>query len=182
MFAGYRIHNSARGPMKAGLRFHPAVDADEVRALASLMTWKTALVTHFLGAKGGIAVDPTELSSRGGANDSQIRSAPRSGNRPQRDIPAPDVNTNAQVMAWVMDDYSKIHGFSPATVTGKPLDLHGSEGREAATGRESSLLRKSSSKTAARRLKVLKSPFKALATSAGTLLCLRIDWTQRSLP
>ena len=138
VFAGYRIqHNSARGPMKGGLRFHPAVDADEVRALASLMTWKTALVNvPFGGAKGGIAVDPTELSS-GEIERMTRKFVQRLGAEigPQRDIPAPDVNTNAQVMAWVMDEYSRIHGFSPAAVTGKPLDLHGSEGREAATGR-----------------------------------------------
>ena len=138
MFAGYRIqHNSARGPMKGGLRFHPSVDADEVRALASLMTWKTALVNiPFGGAKGGIAVDPTELSS-GEVERMTRKFVQRLGEEigPQRDIPAPDMNTNAQVMAWVMDEYSKIHGFSPAVVTGKPLDLHGSEGREAATGR-----------------------------------------------
>ena len=138
VFAGYRIqHNSARGPMKGGLRFHPAVDADEVRALASLMTWKTALVNvPFGGAKGGIAVDPTELSS-GEVERMTRKFVQRLGAEigPQRDIPAPDVNTNAQVMAWVMDEYSRIHGFSPGAVTGKPLDLHGSEGREAATGR-----------------------------------------------
>ena len=138
VFAGYRIqHNSARGPMKGGLRFHPSVDADEVRALASLMTWKTALVNvPFGGAKGGVAVDPSELSS-GELERLTRKFVQRLGAEigPQKDIPAPDVNTNAQVMAWVMDEYSKIHGFSPATVTGKPLDLHGSEGREAATGR-----------------------------------------------
>jgi glutamate dehydrogenase (NAD(P)+) len=138
VFAGYRIqHNSARGPMKGGLRFHPSVDAEEVRALASLMTWKTALVNvPFGGAKGGIAVDPTELSS-GEVERVTRKFVQRLGEEigPQRDIPAPDINTNAQVMAWVMDEYSKIHGFSPGVVTGKPLDLHGSEGREAATGR-----------------------------------------------
>ena len=138
VFAGYRIqHNSARGPMKGGLRFHHSVDADEVRSLASLMTWKTALVNvPFGGAKGGIAVDPTELSS-GEVERMTRKFVQRLGAEigPQRDIPAPDVNTNAQVMAWVMDEYSKIHGFSPGVVTGKPLDLHGSEGREAATGR-----------------------------------------------
>jgi glutamate dehydrogenase (NAD(P)+) len=138
VFAGYRIqHNSARGPMKGGLRFHHSVDADEVRSLASLMTWKTALVNvPFGGAKGGIAVDPAELSS-GEVERMTRKFVQRLGEEigPQRDIPAPDVNTNAQVMAWVMDEYSKIHGFSPGVVTGKPLDLHGSEGREAATGR-----------------------------------------------
>jgi len=138
VFAGYRIqHNSARGPMKGGLRFHPAVEAEDVRALASLMTWKTAVVNvPFGGAKGGIAVDPKQLST--GELERLTRKfvqriAPEIG--PQRDIPAPDVNTNAQIMAWIMDEYSRIHGFSPAVVTGKPLDLHGSEGREAATGR-----------------------------------------------
>ncbi|MEA3211933.1 MAG: glutamate dehydrogenase [Chthoniobacter sp.] len=138
VFAGYRIqHNSARGPMKGGLRFHPSVDADEAGALAALMTWKTALANvPFGGAKGGIACDPALLSA---AELERVtrkfvqRIAQEIG--PQRDIPAPDVNTNAQIMAWIMDEYSKLHGFSPAVVTGKPLDLHGSEGREAATGR-----------------------------------------------
>ena len=138
IFSGYRIqHNSARGPMKGGLRFHPAVEADDVRALASLMTWKTAVVNvPFGGAKGGIAVDPKQLSTGELERLSRKfvqRIATEIG--PHRDIPAPDVNTNAQIMAWIMDEYSRIHGFSPAVVTGKPLDLHGSEGREAATGR-----------------------------------------------
>ena len=138
VFAGYRIqHNSARGPMKGGLRFHPTVDADDVRGLASLMTWKTAVVNvPFGGAKGGIACDPQTLS--GGELERLTRKftqriGPEIG--PQRDIPAPDVNTNAQVMAWVMDEYSRRYGYSPGVVTGKPLDLQGSEGREEATGR-----------------------------------------------
>lgn len=138
VYAGYRVqHNSARGPMKGGLRFHPTVDADDVRALASLMTWKTAVVNiPYGGAKGGIACDPATLSASELERLTRKyvqRVAPVIG--PQRDIPAPDVNTGAQVMAWVMDEYSKYHGFSPAVVTGKPLDLHGSAGREAATGR-----------------------------------------------
>ena len=138
VFSGYRIqHNSARGPMKGGLRFHPTVDAEDVRALASLMTWKTAVVNvPFGGAKGGVACDPGTLSA--GELERLTRKfvqriAPEIG--PYRDIPAPDVNTNAQIMAWVMDEYSRRHGYSPAVVTGKPLDLQGSEGREAATGR-----------------------------------------------
>ncbi len=138
VFSGYRIqHNSARGPMKGGLRFHPAVDIGDVRALASLMTWKTAVVNvPFGGAKGGIACDPASLSQ---AELERLtrkftqRIAQEIG--PQRDIPAPDVNTNAQVMAWLMDEYSRHYGYSPAVVTGKPLELQGSEGREAATGR-----------------------------------------------
>ena len=138
VFQGFRIqHNSARGPMKGGLRFHPSVDADDVRALASLMTWKTAVVNiPYGGAKGGIACDPMILSlgefERLTRKFTQ-RIALEIG--PQRDIPAPDVNTNAQVMAWIMDEYSRLYGYTPAVVTGKPLDLQGSEGREAATGR-----------------------------------------------
>lgn len=138
VFTGYRMqHNSARGPMKGGLRYHPSVDADEVRALASLMTWKTALVNvPFGGAKGGINCDPATLSP-GELERITRKLVQRIGPDigPQRDIPAPDVNTDGQVMAWIMDEYSRLYGYSPGAVTGKPLDLHGSEGREAATGR-----------------------------------------------
>lgn len=137
-FIGYRVqHDKSRGPMKGGLRYHPTVDLDEALGLASLMTWKTAVVNlPYGGAKGGIAVDPDTLSPR------ELERLTRRFVEqihdiigPQTDIPAPDVNTNAQVMAWIMDEYSKIHGFSPAVVTGKPVDLFGSKGREAATGR-----------------------------------------------
>jgi glutamate dehydrogenase (NAD(P)+) len=138
VFSGYRVqHNGARGPYKGGIRFHPSVDLDEVRALAELMTWKTAIVgIPYGGAKGGINVDPSQLSLR------ELQMVSRSfldkiekilG--PTRDIPAPDVGTNAQVMAWLMDEYGKLHGHSPACVTGKPIALEGSYGREAATGR-----------------------------------------------
>lgn len=137
-FSGYRVqHDPSRGPMKGGLRFHPEVDLDEVRALASLMTWKTAVVNiPFGGAKGGINCDPRELSG-----DDVERLTRRFISRigrfigPQEDIPAPDVNTSAREMAWIVDEYSKYHGFSPAVVTGKPIQLGGSEGRESATGR-----------------------------------------------
>jgi glutamate dehydrogenase (NAD(P)+) len=137
-FIGYRVqHDNSRGPMKGGLRYHPTVDMDEAQGLASLMTWKTAVANlPFGGAKGGIAVDPATLTPR-----EQERLTRRFVQQihdiigPQRDIPAPDVNTNAQVMAWIMDEYSRIHGFSPAVVTGKPVDLFGSKGREEATGR-----------------------------------------------
>ena len=137
-FAGYRMqHNSTRGPFKGGLRFHPAVNDDEVRSLASLMTWKTALVNvPFGGAKGGITCDPSTLSE--GELERLTRKFVEKIHDfigPTVDIPAPDMNTNAQIMSWIMDQYSKIHGFSPAVVTGKPVDLHGSEGREEATGR-----------------------------------------------
>ena len=137
-FIGYRVqHDKSRGPMKGGLRYHPTVDMDEALGLASLMTWKTAVVNlPYGGAKGGIAVDPAALSSR------ELERLTRRFVQqihdiigPQRDIPAPDVNTNAQIMAWIMDEYSTIHGFSPAVVTGKPVDLFGSRGREEATGR-----------------------------------------------
>src|SRR5688572_31719779 len=138
VFSGYRVqHNGARGPYKGGIRFHPEVDLDEVRALAELMTWKTAIVNiPYGGAKGGVNVDPSKLEPR------EVQSVARSfldkiekvlG--PQRDIPAPDVGTNAQVMAWLMDEYGKLHGHTPACVTGKPIALEGSYGREAATGR-----------------------------------------------
>jgi len=137
-FIGYRVqHDKSRGPMKGGLRFHPTVDLNEALGLASLMTWKTAVVNlPFGGAKGGIAVDPAKLSAR------ELERLTRRFVQqihdiigPHTDIPAPDLNTNAQVMAWIMDEYSKIHGFSPAVVTGKPVDLFGSRGREEATGR-----------------------------------------------
>ncbi len=142
-FVGFRMqHNSARGPMKGGLRFHHEVDAEEVLALASLMTWKTAVVgIPYGGAKGGIAVNPRDLS------ESELERMTRKfvdeihdviG--PDKDIPAPDMGTNAQVMAWMVNQYEKFHGFNPACVTGKPLELHGADGREEATGRGVGLL------------------------------------------
>ena len=137
-FIGYRVqHNDARGPLKGGLRYHPQVDLDEVRALAALMTWKTAVVNiPYGGAKGGVAVDPATRS---------IRELERITRRlvdeihdligPDVDIPAPDMGTNADMMAWIMNQYGKYHGFSPACVTGKPVEYHGIPGREEATGR-----------------------------------------------
>ncbi len=137
-FIGYRIqHDSARGPMKGGLRFHPEVDADEVLALASLMSWKTAVVNiPYGGAKGGIAVNPKDLSP--GELERLTRKFVDEIHDvigPDKDIPAPDMGTNAQVMAWIMNQYEKFHGFNPACVTGKPVELHGADGREEATGR-----------------------------------------------
>jgi glutamate dehydrogenase (NAD(P)+) len=135
---GYRVqHNGARGPYKGGVRYHPDADLEEVRALASLMTWKTALLdVPFGGAKGGITVDPTGMSQ------TELQRMTRRFTIGidhvigiYRDIPAPDVNTNAQTMAWMMDAFSATHGYSPAIVTGKPLSLGGQPGREAATGR-----------------------------------------------
>ena len=124
VYHGYRIqHNGARGPYKGGVRFHPEVDIDEVRALASMMTWKTAIAgVPYGGAKGGVNVDPADL------NEAELQRVARGFMDkiskvlgPTRDIPAPDVNTNAQVMAWMMDEYGKLHGHTPAIVTGKPI-------------------------------------------------------------
>jgi glutamate dehydrogenase (NAD(P)+) len=138
VFSGYRVqHNGARGPYKGGVRYHPEVDLDEVRALAELMTWKTAIAgIPYGGAKGGVNVDPKKLE----VDELQVvtRSFMDKIEKvlgPTRDIPAPDVGTDAQVMAWLMDEYGKLHGHTPACVTGKPISLEGSFGREAATGR-----------------------------------------------
>jgi glutamate dehydrogenase (NAD(P)+) len=137
-FTGYRVqHNNALGPMKGGLRYHHTVDEDEVHSLASLMTWKTSLMRlPYGGAKGGVACDPTKMSS---AEVERVTKTFTTKIKeiigPYKDIPAPDVNTNAQIMAWIMSEYSKYSGFNPAVVTGKPLFLYGSEGREEATGR-----------------------------------------------
>ncbi len=138
VFTGYRVqHNAARGPYKGGVRYHPDADIEEVRALASLMTWKTALVDlPFGGAKGGVQVDPRQLSNN--ELNRLTRRYTQSIDHliaPNRDIPAPDLGTNAQTMAWIMDAYGQLHGHSPAIVTGKPVEMGGSLGREAATGR-----------------------------------------------
>lgn len=137
VFTGYRVqHDRARGPFKGGMRFHPEVDLDHFRALAAMMTWKTALVdVPFGGAKGGVACDPTTLSPTElerlvkavvGRLDHLIG--------PETDIPAPDMGTGPQEMAWMMDAYTAVHGFSPDVVTGKPLALGGCPGRTSATG------------------------------------------------
>jgi glutamate dehydrogenase (NAD(P)+) len=135
---GYRVqHANARGPFKGGLRYHPDMDEDHATALANLMTWKTAVVdVPFGGAKGGINCDPAALSA------SELYDITRTFVErtkdvigPNVDIPAPDVNTDSRVMGWIMHEYSKYHGFSPAVVTGKPLELFGSPGRAEATGR-----------------------------------------------
>jgi len=138
VFSGYRVqHNGARGPYKGGIRFHPDVDLDEVRALATLMTWKTAIANvPYGGAKGGVNCNPRELER--GEVEKIARSFMDKIEKvlgPTRDVPAPDVGTNAQTMAWLMDEYGKLHGHTPAIVTGKPIALEGSYGREAATGR-----------------------------------------------
>ena len=138
VFAGYRVqHNGARGPYKGGVRYHPAADQEEVRALASLMSWKTSLVNiPFGGAKGGVQCNPRDMST------DELRGLTRRYTTSiehvlgiNRDVPAPDVGTNAQTMAWMMDAYSQIHGYTPGIVTGKPVEFGGSAGRESATGR-----------------------------------------------
>jgi glutamate dehydrogenase (NAD(P)+) len=138
VLTGYRVqHSSARGPRKGGIRFHQDVDLDEVRALASLMTWKTALIdVPFGGAKGGVAVNASLLTNI--EKEEVIRRWTRSlvhvlGHH--RDIPAPDMGTDSKTMAWLMDEYHRLEGFQPACVTGKPVELFGAPGREEATGR-----------------------------------------------
>ena len=138
VFTGYRVqHNMARGPAKGGIRFHPATDLDEVRALAMWMTWKCALVhVPFGGAKGGVTVDPRGLSARELERVTRRFATELQGIiGPETDIPAPDVGTNAQTMAWIMDTVSMHAGYTvPGVVTGKPVGLGGSEGRADATG------------------------------------------------
>jgi glutamate dehydrogenase (NAD(P)+) len=139
MFTGFRVqHNLHRGPTKGGIRYHPDVTMDEVKALAMWMTWKCAIIgLPFGGAKGGVVVDPAELS------DNELEHLTRRFTTeieviigPEKDIPAPDMNTNGQTMAWIMDTYSMHMGYSvPAVVTGKPISIGGSEGRVEATGR-----------------------------------------------
>lgn len=139
VFTGYRVqHNLARGPGKGGIRYHPAVTLNEVRALAMWMTWKCALVNiPYGGAKGGVVVDPKGLSpaelenlTRRYATEISVLIGP------DTDIPAPDMGTDARIMAWIMDTYSMQRGFSvPGTVTGKPVSVGGSLGRQEATGR-----------------------------------------------
>jgi len=139
VFTGYRVqHNLARGPAKGGLRYHQDVTLDEVKALAMWMTWKCAVVgIPYGGGKGGVVVDPKKLSlkeveglTRRFATEISVLIGP------ERDIPAPDVNTNAQTMAWIMDTYSMHVGYTvPGVVTGKPISLGGSEGRNEATAR-----------------------------------------------
>lgn len=137
IFNAYRVqHHNARGPYKGGLRFHAAVDMEDVRGLACLMSLKTALLDLPLGgAKGGIDCNPATLSER--ELEQLTRKFVEKIHRnigPTEDIPAPDVGTNAQIMAWIQDEYSKVYGYNPAVVTGKPIVTGGSQGRKEATG------------------------------------------------
>jgi glutamate dehydrogenase (NAD(P)+) len=135
---GYRVqHDNSRGPMKGGLRYHPAVDLDEVRALAALMTWKTAVVElPYGGAKGGIAIDPKSLSKKELERMTRVFvNEIHEIVGPDTDIPAPDMGTNFEVMSWFRNQWEKYHGFNPAVITGKPVEEYGARGREEATGR-----------------------------------------------
>src|SRR5579885_2094798 len=128
IFTAYRVqHNSARGPAKGGIRFHPWVDEEEIRALAEVTTWKAALVNvPFGGAKGGVACDPAEMSPA--ELERLTRKFISRVHRllgPYRDVPAPDMGTNPNVMSWILDEYSSRHGYTPACVTGKPAELGG---------------------------------------------------------
>ncbi|MBR55251.1 glutamate dehydrogenase [Candidatus Poribacteria bacterium] len=143
LYTGYRVqHNNFRGPFKGGIRYHDTADLDDVRALASLMTWKTALTNLPLGgAKGGVTCNPRNLETN------ELERLTRTFTDkialvigPRQDIPAPDMGTDSQTMAWLMDEYSKIHGHTPETVTGKPIGLNGSFGRTEATGHGTALV------------------------------------------
>ena len=137
VYEGYRVqHNGVRGPYKGGVRYHPDVDLDEVKALASLMTWKCAIVNiPFGGAKGGICVDPNKLSERElQALTRRFISSVKNMIGPYKDIMAPDMGTNPKIMGWMMDAYGQIQGYTPAIVTGKPVMLEGTPDRLDATG------------------------------------------------
>jgi glutamate dehydrogenase (NAD(P)+) len=138
VFMGWRVqHNNARGPYKGGIRFHPTVSLDEIRSFAILMTWKSALMNvPFGGGKGGVKVDPRVLS------DAELERLSRTYLRaigdvigPNVDVPAPDVNTNPRIMGWMSDEYARRFGPNPAAITGKPIAMGGSLGRDSATGR-----------------------------------------------
>ena len=175
-FTGYRVqHDNSRGPFKGGLRFHPHVDSEEVRALASLMTWKTAVADlPFGGAKGGVQCDPHTLSQNELQQITRVltdRLHDVIGDR--QDIPAPDMNTNEQVMAWIFDQYTKYHGYRPGVVTGKPVALGGSVGRSTATGRGVAMAAIEYLKSVADTLegkRVIIQGFGNVGTSAATAL------------
>ena len=177
LFEGFRIqHNGARGPFKGGIRFSPLVDEGEVKALAETMTYKTALVDiPFGGGKGGVNCDPRTLTEHELEHVTR-----RYVSRihlilgPNRDVPAPDMGTNSQTMAWIVDQYGRQHGYSPAVVTGKPLELGGSEGREQATGRGVMLMALAAAKDhlgkAPRDLRVAVQGFGNVGMNAALLL------------
>ena len=173
VFEGYRVtHNIARGPSKGGIRYHPDVTLDEVKALAMWMTWKCALMgIPFGGAKGGVVVNPKELS-RGELERMTRRYTSEIVNEigPEKDIPAPDVGTDPRVMAWIFDTYSMNKGHSVlGVVTGKPLNLGGSLGRLEATARGACYMRpRGGEEAGSSRSTACGSPSRASATSAAT--------------
>ena len=177
VFRAWRVqHNDARGPFKGGIRYHPDSNLDEVEALASLMTWKTSLVgIPYGGAKGAVTVDPKQLSQK------DLEAVSRSYIRrlfdvigPKRDIPAPDVGTNPQVMAWMVDEYSKLAGqFEPTAFTGKPVEIGGSFGRDTATGFGGAVVLREflkAKKLKAHRLRVAIQGFGAVGSAIARLL------------
>lgn len=178
LYRGYRIqHSSALGPYKGGLRYHPDVSMDEARILASLMTWKCAVAgIPFGGGKGGIAVDPSTLSDR------ELETLTRAFVRrlsysigPEKDIPAPDVNTSPKIMAWVKDEYEKIVGRrSPGVVTGKSIEDGGSEGREEATGEGGAIVLKHIIKNAKLSIKNLRVAIQGFG-NVGSHLALALE-------
>ena len=176
VFTGYRVqHNSARGPAIGGLRYHPLVAIDEVRARAAAMTWKAAVVNiPFGGADGGVACDPAEMSQA-----ELERLTRRFTSRvdvllgPYRDVMAADVNTDAMVMSWILDEYSKSQAHVPAGVTGKPLELGGSLGREQATGRGVALMVREAARDMGldlKRLRVVVQGFGKVGSAAAQLI------------
>jgi glutamate dehydrogenase (NAD(P)+) len=178
IFTGYRVHhNEARGPVKGGLRYSPEVSIDEVRALAMWMTWKCAVAgLPYGGAKGGVIVDPKTLSV-GELERLTRRFAAEIGILigPDEDVPAPDLGTDAQIMAWIMDTYSMMHGHSvPAVVTGKPVTIGGSTGRYEATGRGVLFVAQEACRAAGIRLEdatVAVQGFGNVGSVAAKLLC-----------
>lgn len=170
-YIGYRMqHNSARGPMKGGLRYHHEVNADEVLGLASLMTWKTAVVDiPYGGAKGGISVDVRDLST-----DELERLTRRFVDEihdlfgPDKDIPAPDMGTSSQTMAWIMNQYQKFHGFAPACVTGKPVTSMGPKAAKRQRAEVSPISHSPSFAASTALPKPAPLPSRALVTSVPT--------------
>jgi len=176
VFTGYRVqYNDARGPAKGGIRYHPEVTLDEVKALACWMTWKCAVVDiPFGGAKGGVVCDPKNMSS------SELERMTRRYTAaiadfigPYRDIPAPDVYTNAQVMAWIVDTYSQLKGYMvPEVVTGKPVSLGGSLGRDTATGRGAMFCTREAAKAKGLNMRNATFAVEGYGMQAQTMQCL----------
>ena len=186
VFTGYRVwHNITRGPAKGGIRYHPNTDLDEVRALAMWMTWKNALVrVPFGGAKGGVACDPRTLSTRELERLTRRFTTELDGIiGPDSDIPAPDLGTDSQVMAWMMDTYSMHRGHSvTGVVTGKPVALGGSEGRQEATGQGVAYCVQEAARHARFDVTGHEWPFRATATSGAALLARSNVSARKSSP